>query len=215
MHDMHNMSHPKNPNPMLPVIGLTGGIASGKSEVGRFLADLGCLVVNSDQLGHEALRDDIVRKTLVSWWGESIVDDSGELDRSAIARIVFSSPGERQRLEALVHPWIEARRRALFDDPPTDTRALVIDAPLLLEAGLGDECDAVIFVDADRSIRAARVQATRGWTVEDLERRESAQFGLDEKRKQADYVVVNEGDRDSLRHRVQEVLDDILTASEA
>ncbi|MCA9295554.1 MAG: dephospho-CoA kinase [Phycisphaerales bacterium] len=198
-----------------PVIGLTGGIGAGKSTVAEMLEGLGCFVVNSDALAHAALRDAEVIATLVSWWGDSILDASGGLDRRAIASIVFAEASERRRLERLVHPWIEARRRELFASAPADTRALVIDAPLLLEAGLDRECEAVIFVDANASVRLERVGASRGWSVEDLHRREQSQMPLDEKRARADHTIVNEGDRSSLKKRVQETLDDILAAMDA
>jgi dephospho-CoA kinase len=198
-----------------PVIGLTGGIGAGKSTVAAMLENLGCFVVNSDELAHAALRDADVIRTLVSWWGDSILDGTGGLDRRAIASIVFAEPAERRRLEGLVHPWIEARRRSLFASAPAETRALVIDAPLLLEAGLDRECGAVIFVDASEAVRLERVQASRGWSVDDLHRREQSQMPLDVKRARADHTIVNEGDRASLQRRVRETLDDILAAMDA
>jgi len=193
-----------------PVIGLTGGIGAGKSAVAKMLSDLGCYVVHSDRLAHEALRDPAIRETLLDWWGREIIDADGELDRSAIGAIVFDAPGERRRLEGLVHPWIERRRKAMFATAPSDAKALVIDAPLLLEAGLERECAAVIFVDAGYETRLRRVRAERGWSSEDLARRDRAQMPLDEKRSRADHTVVNEGDLQSLQRTVRQTLDDIL-----
>jgi dephospho-CoA kinase len=149
------------PDHTKPVIGIAGGIGSGKSTVARVLAELGCVVCDSDALGRAALRDPVIRQELVRWWGDDIVDARGEIDRGAVAAIVFRDPAERRRLEGLTHPWIEARRREQFAGAPDSATAFVIDAPLLYEVGLDAECDAVIFVETERAIRLDRLRASR------------------------------------------------------
>jgi dephospho-CoA kinase len=193
-----------------PVIGLTGGIGSGKSTVGRMLRDLGCLVVDADELARAALRDPEIRRVLVEWWGSSILDASGEVDRAAVAGLVFASSPQRARLESVVHPWIENRRRAMFAQAPPGSRALVIDAPLLLEAGLDRECDAIVFVDAPRELRLARLARLRGWNEAELARREESQLPLDEKRARSDYVLRNDGDLAALAGQVRRTLSKIV-----
>lgn len=191
----------------IPVLGLVGGIGSGKSLVGAMLSELGCLVCHSDDLARAALADPAVRAELVRWWGPSVLAASGEIDRAAVARIVFADPAERRRLESLVHPWIEAARRRSFAAAPPGTRALVIDAPLLLEVGLDRECDAVLFVDSPRNDRLRRLGETRGWDAAELDRREAAQWPLDRKRAAAHHVLVNAGDLPALRSEVQQALE--------
>ena len=198
------------PSSTKPIIGLTGGIGAGKSAVARELGELGCLVVNSDDLAREALRDPAVHKTLVQWWGEGILAPDRRIDRRAVARIVFSSPAERERLESLVHPWIEKRRRAMFRTAPHEAPALVIDAPLLIEAGVDQQCDAVIFVEADRSRRLARLAEKRGWSEPEMNQREESQLPLDAKRIRADYVIDNNGDLRSLTGQVRRTLREIV-----
>ncbi|MHC4129337.1 MAG: dephospho-CoA kinase [Planctomycetota bacterium] len=193
-----------------PVIGLAGGVGAGKSAVAAILSRLGCVVCNSDDLGRQALREPAIRTKLVGWWGREVLDEAGEIDRAAVAAIVFRRPEELQRLELLVHPWIEARRKALFEMAPADACALVIDAPLLFEAGLDAECDAVIFVDADRGTRLARVADGRGWDEQALGRREDSQLPLDEKRARSDYVVSNNGDLRALSEQVNRTLNEIV-----
>ena len=193
-----------------PVIGLAGGIGSGKSAVAEILADLGCVVAHSDEMGRAALREEAIRDQLVAWWGEGILDEDGEIDRSAVARIVFADPEQRRRLEALTHPWIESRRAEQFAAAPPNTPALVIDAPLLFEAGLDERCDAVIFVDAERQVRLARLKAGRGWEEADLRRREDSQLPLDVKRSGADYVIQNDGNLSDLAAQVRLVLSQIV-----
>jgi len=198
-----------------PVIGLTGGVGAGKSAVARLLRELGCLVVDSDDLVRETLREDDVKRTLRDWWGERVFDDASEVDRRAVAGIVFADEEQRRRLEGLLHPRVERKRRAIFSRAEPEVRACVIDAPLLMEAGVDRECDAVIFVDAPRAARLERVRVSRGWDEGELDRREAAQIPLDEKRRSADYVVVNDGDLHALRERVQSVLNRITLRNES
>jgi len=191
------------------MIGLTGGIGAGKSEVGRILTDLGCVVCHSDDLAKQALEDPAIRDQIVSWWGPGMLDQNGRINRSAVAGVVFTDAAERKRLEGLTHPWIEQRRQEQFAAAPAETRAFVIDAPLLLEAGLDEHCDALVFVDAPWEVRLDRVRDGRGWDAEELARREESQIPLDRKRRRADYVVVNDGDRSTLNQRVRDVLEQI------
>lgn len=185
-----------------PVIGLAGGIGSGKSTVAKLLGDLGCVVCDSDALARQALRDPQIKSTIVQWWGRKVLDGEGEIDRTAVAHIVFADPDQRKRLEQLTHPWIEARRKAMFDHAPPGTPVLVIDAPLLFEAGLDRLCDAIIFVDTPRNVRLDRVQATRGWDTSELAKRELSQLPLDGKQRRADHVVSNSGDLTNLAAEV-------------
>ncbi len=192
------------------IIGLTGGIGAGKSAVARELGELGCFVVNSDDLAREALCDQAVHTTLVQWWGEGILAPDRRIDRRAVARIVFARPAERERLESLVHPWIEKRRQAMFRSAPHEAPALVIDAPLLIEAGVDRQCDVVIFVEADRTRRLARLAGKRGWSEQEMNQREESQLPLDGKRIRADYVIDNNGDLRSLTGKVRRTLSEIV-----
>ncbi|MCI0362988.1 MAG: dephospho-CoA kinase [Phycisphaerales bacterium] len=199
-----------------PIIGLAGGIGAGKSAVAKILAELGCVVSDSDVAARAALRDPQIKATLIKWWGDRILDSSksgphrGEVDRSAVAKIIFNDPAQRKRLEQLTHPWIEAKRRELFSKEPAKATAFVIDAPLLFEAGLDSECDSVIFVETSRATRLARLAASRGWNEAEMALREQSQMPLDAKRDRADYVVENNGDLGELKAQVRRVLDQIV-----
>jgi dephospho-CoA kinase len=221
------------------VIGLVGGVGSGKSRVAAILAELGCAVSDSDAVNRRILRRPDVRSALVSWWGDSILGPDGEIDRRRVAERVFASEEDRRRLESLTHPLIRVEREALLarvaeelgrsgtggssGAASTDERpghgVVVIDAPLLLEAGLDRECDAVVFVDAPADVRVARVRASRGWNAGELERREAAQWPLEEKRRRADYVVVNDTDdpraEERLRDRLRALLQEVRRRSSA
>lgn len=195
-----------------PIIGLAGGIGSGKTAVAHLLAKHGCIVADSDAAARAALLDPAIRTRIVERFGRKVLDPSGEIDRSALAGIVFRDPEQRQALEAIVHPWVHQRRLEEFACAPPDAPALVIDAPLLFEAGLNDKCDAVILVDAPRETRLSRVRENRGWNKEELDRREASQMPLDEKRRMADYVITNSGSFEKLDEQVREVLATIVTS---
>jgi len=195
----------------MAVIGLVGGIGSGKSTVARAFADLGCVVSDSDKAGAAVLTRAEVIKELVSWWGDEILDESGAVDRKKVAGIVFNDREARERLEGLVHPLIHKSRHALIEKCRMDggIRGVVVDAPLLYEAGVDSECDAVVFVQTPKRIRAQRVQETRGWDEMELDRREKAQMGLEHKHRQADYIVANGGSLDELPAQVTRILEEI------
>ena len=194
----------------LPVIGLTGGIASGKSLVAALMEAGGALVSDADQLAHEALEDPSIREAILEKWGPAVLAESGRIAREELAERVFKDSDARQHLESLVHPWIRKRREALFENPPPGTVALVIDAPLLQEAGLAGECDVVLHIEAPHSTRQERACRERKWSRRELDRREDSQMSLDEKRSLADYVLYNDGDRASLDARVHALLQKIL-----
>lgn len=188
-------------------IGLIGGVGSGKSTVASMLARKGLVVIDSDAQAKACLEEPEVKRELARWWGAGVIGPDGTVDRRAVADIVFADPAQRSRLEKLVHPLV-ARRRAEARERARASGAagIVIDAPLLLEAGADRECDAVIFVDAPLEHRLARV-GRRGWDGAELARREAAQLPLEEKRRRADAVVVNDAGLEALEARVSEAWD--------
>lgn len=185
------------------VIGIAGGVGSGKSEVTRAFERLGAVVIDSDAQARAALEQPEVKAELVRWWGEGVLGADGGVDRKAVADIVFRDERERKRLEGLIHPLVRSRREEIIRGARArGAKVAVIDAPLLFEAGVDAECDAVVFVDAPRDIRLARVRTSRGWDEAELDRRERNQLALKEKRARSRYVIENTGDRADLERRV-------------
>jgi dephospho-CoA kinase len=188
-----------------PVVGLIGGMGSGKSQVGRELARRGARVIVADQLGHEALRDPDTRAAVVRHFGTGVLKDgSDEIDRRKVGAIVFTDPEQRRALESLVFPWIERRIREELDAAQADpaVRLVVLDAAILLEAGWNRVCDRLVYVHAPRALRLRRLKEQRGWSEEEVEARERAQFPLTDKAARADHVIDNAGALDELARQV-------------
>jgi len=187
------------------VLGITGGIACGKSEVGRILERRGFAVCDADRLAHAAIAPGGEAQAAVARrFGSGILGADGAVDRSALARRVFGDPRALADLNAIVHP---AARRALDRwlaalPPDRDAAALV---PLLFEAGWTDGWTAVICVAADPA-RVRERLARRGWTEEESRRRIAAQWPLEEKMRRADHVIRNDGTLAELESAVAELL---------
>ncbi|HEX8341803.1 MAG TPA: dephospho-CoA kinase [Tepidisphaeraceae bacterium] len=196
-----------------PVIGIIGGIGSGKSFVSSMFGELGALVIHADANVHAAYQTDAVKDVLRSWW-PGVVRGDGGVDKKAIAVRIFNDAAERKRLEGLLHPIVNAMRerqmQAAADDPAVT--AFVWDTPLLVETGLHRTCDAVVFVDAPLEVRLARV-AGRGWEAAELAKRENSQMPLDNKRRIADYVISNATDAEAARRQVRQVLSELQSKS--
>jgi dephospho-CoA kinase len=191
-----------------PVIGLLGGIGSGKSQASAAFARRGAVVVNADGLAHEALRQPDVREQIVARWGKELLDESGQVQRRKLGAIVFADPEERKALELLVHPWIKALIKEEVEKAQEDPRVpfVVLDAAIMLEAGWSGVCDRLVFVDAPRELRLRRVAEQRGWSAPEVEARESAQLTLTEKRLRADHVLDNSASLAHLQQQVDELL---------
>ncbi len=179
------------------IIGLVGGVASGKSYVAELLENLGALRIDADRLGHEVLLVKEVREHLARIWGPSILTDRGEVDRSQVSKLVFGNSMKavagRRQLEAIVHPRIRSLaldRMAAVRALPEVPLAIVIDAPLLIEAGWESLCDFILFIDSPLEDRVQRATA-RGWTEAHFADRENSQIPLDEKRSRATHFLDN------------------------
>lgn len=184
----------------IPVIGVVGGIGSGKTAVTRWVArHADVAIIDADDLGHQVLRSDSVKSALRSRFGNEIFDESGEIQRGQLARRVFGE-GDSQRaaradLERIVHPAIEQRVIAAIQIAGEQQRqAVLVDAAVLLEAGWQRRCDAVVFVDAPEDVRWRRVEARNGWSREEFQRREASQISLEEKKRRCDFIVQNAAD---------------------
>ncbi len=190
-----------------PVIGLLGGIGAGKSTVAAELAELGCGVVDADAIGHELLAEPRVKAEFRRLWGPAVFDDSGQVNRKAVARIAFATPQGLAELNRVMHPRIRRRmaRRieAMQADP--DVAAIVLDAALLLETDWQELCTHFVYVSAPAELRARRAKAARGWDRRTWSQREKSQKPLDIKAARAEDIIENSSSLSCLREQVRSV----------
>ncbi len=193
----------------MKIIGLTGGIASGKSAVARELAELGAVVLDADQAAHEVLKWQSVQQLLVERWGTSILNPDAQINRAELARRVFGEDENARRdldfLEQILHPRIrEQFEEKLADLRPQAIPAVIIDAPLLLEAGWESLCDCLVFVDSPREARLERARS-RNWTAAEFYNREAQQMPIAEKRTRSTHILDNSGTLAGLRAQVRDL----------
>ena len=186
-------------------VGLTGGIASGKSTVSAILAELGAVVIDADQLAREVVERGTPGLTrVVEEFGPEILTAEGDIDRPELCRIVFGDEAKRKALESIVHPLVFERYAELEAAAPPEA-VVVHDIPLLAESGRADTFDAVIVVETPAEVRVERMLRDRGWTREDAESRIAAQASPEQRRAIATHLIVNTGTREELREQVERV----------
>jgi dephospho-CoA kinase len=190
-------------------VGLTGGIASGKSTVSAILSELGAVVIDADRLAREVVAKGTPGLAqVVEAFGPEILTPEGEMDRDAVGRIVFADEHERKVLEGIVHPLVFERYAVLEAAAPKDG-IVVHDIPLLAESGRVADFDAVIVVDAPHETQVERLLRDRDMSRQDAESRIAAQATREQRRAIATYVIENTGTREDLRQRVAEVFEDL------
>jgi dephospho-CoA kinase len=190
-------------------VGLTGGIASGKSTVAELLVELGAVLIDGDALAREVVaRGTPGLARVVEEFGEDLVTAEGDLDRAALGRIVFADESARRRLEAITHPLIFERYAELEAAAPPGA-VVVHDIPLLAESGRADTFDAVIVVDVPAELQVERMVRDRGWTRDEAESRIAAQASREDRLAIATYVIDNTGSHEDLRARVEAVYADL------
>lgn len=187
------------------ILGLAGGIGSGKSTVAAEFDRLGCRVIDFDEQTRMVLQRPEVIAMLVEWWGQGVRKVDGTLDRSAVGTIVFQDDQQRRRLEGLIHPLVWRTASQVRAEATPGVLGIIFDAPLLFEVGLDKECDEVAFIDAPMAIRLDRVSQSRGWSADELALRTASQDDLESKKGRCRFVIHNSGDKTELRRQVGKV----------
>ena len=194
------------------VIGVVGGIASGKSFVTEQLQSHGAVILDADRIGHEVLLRESVKQALREEWGDAVFDSAGEVDRKQLAEIVFdpAEPERLEQLERITHPLIAAQLQQDIDRLANSegVNVLVLDAPVMVKAGWHVLCDLIVFVEASLEQRLARV-VERGWSAEMFHNREAMQAGIDKKRQISKHVIDNNGTLEDAINQVRELWDGI------
>lgn len=189
---------------MRRVVGLTGGIGVGKSTAAAVLAHLGAVIVDCDQIGRDVARSDgAAYAGMVQRFGPGVVGADGEIDRPALAAIVFNDPAALSDLNAITHPAIDAVIAERIADAPADA-TVILDMAVLVESDLGKgQYAEVLVIEAPLEDRLERLSQQRGMDPADARARIASQVSDDERRAVADHVVVNDGDVSVLRERLE------------
>ena len=197
---------------MKPVVGLTGGIACGKSTVADMFADLGIPVVDADDLAREVVEPGQQGlQMIVDEFGKGVLDESGRLDRKKVGEMVFNDEGARTTLNAIMHPLIGAagaKHMMAYQDDPAPY--LLYEAALLVETRAYEAFSALIVVSAEESIQRLRLVARDGFTPAEANARIESQLPIEQKAAVADYVVTNNGDLDSTRQQVAAIHEELV-----
>jgi len=185
-------------------LGLTGGIGSGKSTVAKILSDLGAVVIDADAISREVLEPgQIGYEHTILTFGESVLSESGSIDRKRLAELVFQNPAQLAKLEAIIHPPVISRVAQIRESLP-DTSIVVYYTPLLVEKNLESQFDEVIIVLADEQVRKDRLVA-RGLELPDVEARLSNQATDEQRIQAADFIINNNGTLAELQDNVTKV----------
>ena len=193
-----------------PFVGLTGGIAAGKSEALAAFARLGAAVLSTDAVVHELLDEPEVRTRLVKRWGEEVLLDGG-IDRGRVGAIVFERPAELAWLEAVLHPLVGERVARWRHSLPDDTPLAVVEVPLLFETGMESGFDVTVCVVAPDPTRSTRSRE-RGTAL--LEPRDGRQLSQDEKAQRATHVIANDGSLAELEARIANLVPQLIASVE-
>jgi len=189
------------------LIGLTGGIGSGKSAVANLFAERGARIVDADKVAREVVAGGSAGlRAVVDEFGAEVLGDDGELDRTRLAHIVFADPQARERLNAIVHPLVADRIEAMLAEQ-SSVEVVVYDVPLLVEGSVQNrhDFDLILVVEAPEDLRVQRLQRDRNMTEEQVRARMASQATDDQRRAIADVVIVNDGNRTVLRTAVDKV----------
>ncbi len=194
-----------------PVIGILGGIASGKSTVAAEFAKLGCKVIDADDIVQELLETEAVKEKIAACFGRDILDSTGKINHKELAGVVFDDVDKLSSLNEIIHPFVLRRSQKLIDrySRQDQVKAIVLDMPLLVEVGWAKRCDRLIFVDCKQELRAARAQK-KGFDKNQLKIRENFQISLDNKVGRADNTVINNSGFSALVRQVAGIFSDIM-----
>jgi len=197
-----------------PIIGILGGIGSGKSTVAAEFVKLGCGLIDADKIAHELLDEQSVKEEIINLFGKNISDPCGKLSHKKIADIVFNDYQKLSMLNGIIHPLVLKQTEEHIEkfNQQNHIKAIILDMPLLLEVGYEKRCDSLIFVDCEEKIRTERVK-TKDFNKNQLKIREKFQISLDKKKSIADNTLVNNSGFSALVKQVADIFSYIMDNS--
>jgi dephospho-CoA kinase len=190
----------------IKVIGIAGGIASGKSTIAEMLELLGADVIDADKICHKLVNTKDIAREITERWGNHIQDNHGKIRRHALAEIVFSDREEVSALNSIIHPKAIEQIKSIIAKLQNDaaTKAIVLDAALLVESNLIDICDITLFVNTKKNTCKTRVQNSRKWPLDEIAKREKFQGLLQQKRDIADVIINNNHSKEDTSNQVKD-----------
>ncbi|MBN1795795.1 MAG: dephospho-CoA kinase [Sedimentisphaerales bacterium] len=198
-----------------PIIGILGGIGSGKSTVAGEFARFGCAVIDADKIAHNLLQEPPIKDKVVSLFGAGLLDTNGNIDRQRLGEIVFSNMEKLSLLTDMIHPPVLDRTALLIEQFQHDdsVKAIVLDMPLLMEVGWDKRCDTLIFVECDRQKRVQRAKKSGIFNENQLKFRENFQISLDKKRNIAENTIDNNSGLMALARQVSELFPKVVRSN--
>lgn len=197
-------------------LGLTGGIGAGKSTVSSMLGQLGAVIIDADVISRELMSaGSVLLAQVVEAFGPQILTEAGELNRPALARLIFADEDQRQLLNSIVHPAVRARSQELAEAAaaePGFSGIIVEDIPLLTETGQASRFDGVILVEADRQLRLDRLMQGRGMSLAETQARMDAQASDEQRRAIASWVIDNSGSLEETRRQVEDLWRELIAS---
>jgi dephospho-CoA kinase len=190
-----------------PIIGILGGICSGKSTVAAEFAKLGCKVIDADKIAHKLLDKKDIKERIVALFGKDVKEPGGKIDSKKLAGIVFADTDKISSLNKIIHPLVLARAEQLIEqyNRESQVKAIVLDMPLLAEVGWDKRCDKLIFVDCERQLRLNRAKKKGLLDENQLKNRENSQISLDKKVAIADNSINNNSSLAALARQVADI----------
>jgi dephospho-CoA kinase len=195
-----------------PIIGILGGLGSGKSTVAAEFAKLGCAIIDADKIAHELLDEPSVKEKVISYFGQAVLDHTGKINRKKLANVVFADGDKLSTLNRILHPLVLARAEQLIGqyNRQQKVRAIVLDMPLLVEVGWDKRCERLIFVNCDRKKRLKRAKKMGLFDENQLKVRENFQISLDKKAAITDNTIDNNSGFSALARQVADIFSYIV-----
>jgi len=194
------------------IIGILGGIGSGKSTVANEFEKLGCAVISADQLAAELLDDKKIKSAIIRTFGRDVLDEENNINRVKVSEIVFFSQKNVEKMNAILHPPILRQTNLLIDkyNQTEDIKAIILDMPLLVEVGWQNKCDYLIFVSSSEMEKNHRIRKNYPKNTENIKKREKFKISLDKKADIAHYIIDNNSDLKTLAEQVARIFSKIL-----
>jgi len=195
-----------------PIIGILGGVGSGKSTIAAEFAKLGCEVIDADKIAHKLLDEPVIKNKVVASFSEVVLDSTGKIDHKKLADIVFADADKLSSLNEIIHPLVLERAEELIKRVKhrNQVKAIVLDMPLLVEVGWAKRCDKLIFVECKQQLRAKRAEKMGIFSENQLKIRENFQISLDKKESIADNIIDNNSGFPALVGQVTDIFSDMM-----